>query len=46
MIIAVTWLFTIIAGIAMGLWIYVRKERRIVRGWEDWLMLGAVVSSF
>lgn len=43
MIVGLTWTFTILAMTAVALRIYVRKTVTKALGWDDWIMLVAVV---
>lgn len=45
-VVAVTWIFTAFATIAMALRLYVRRKLKVKLGWEDWIMLIAVVSVY
>jgi hypothetical protein len=44
-IIGVTWAFTILAVAAVGLRLYLRGKLLRSIGWDDWIMLTAVVST-
>lgn len=44
-IIVITWVFTFLAIVTVALRIYVRTNMKTGLGWDDWIMLIAVVST-
>ncbi|KAH7320606.1 hypothetical protein B0I35DRAFT_468130 [Stachybotrys elegans] len=43
MVVGVTWVFTAMAIIVVGLRFMIRKQRRVPWSWDDWIMLAATV---
>jgi hypothetical protein len=43
MVVGVTWIFTAVAIAVVGLRFIIRKKRQVSWGWDDWIMLMAVV---
>ncbi|KAF2651753.1 hypothetical protein K491DRAFT_636917 [Lophiostoma macrostomum CBS 122681] len=45
MVVGVTWTFFVLASTACGLWFYARKKNRVPPGWDNWIMLFAVINA-